>query len=337
MNCCKNNKKIEDEYKETEPVSPEIEETVLSVVLKYKLAFWRKVSVILSLLLIVSLSIQLSGAPLSKNRVSTEITPRALASEVLPEGGVELPIMWGDLGQRMIKAGVIDAEKFEKLYERRGGMSKETQNLLYNTDNKAITINSENSGELLNLLWAFGLSNKSSILETGLITTYDGKKPSSREEALAKAGRMASTGGWSLSAGRSMNHYSAHEFISLTSEEWKLVERVASGVFRPCCNNPTHFPDCNHGMAMLGLLELLAFEGATEEEMFDIALSVNSYWFPDTYLTIAEYMGESGISWKDVDSKIVLGPEYSSGSGFARVRSLIEPMETESGKGGCGV
>jgi len=48
-------------------------------------------------------------------------------------------------------------------------------------------------------------------------------------------------------------------------------------------------------MAMLGLLELMAAQGVGEEEMYKAALAVNSYWFPDTYLTIAEYMQNKGI------------------------------------------
>ena len=33
-----------------------------------------------------------------------------------------------------------------------------------------------------------------------------------------------------------------------------MENKIAKGIYRPCCNNSTYFPDCNHGMAMLGLL-----------------------------------------------------------------------------------
>src|SRR3989344_7376730 len=98
------------------------------------------------------------------------------------------------------------------------------------------------------------------------------------------AGNFASTGGWTLAKGDAMDHYSAHPFIMLSREHQELVERVSKGIYRPCCNNSTHFPDCNHCMAMLGLLELMASQGVSEEDMWKAALAVNSYWFPDTYL-----------------------------------------------------
>ena len=58
-----------------------------------------------------------------------------------------------------------------------------------------------------------------------------------------------------------MNHYSMHRFIVLTPEQQALVEKVSKGIYRPCCGNSVYFPDCNHGMAMLGLLELMASQG----------------------------------------------------------------------------
>ena len=95
------------------------------------------------------------------------------------------------------------------------------------------------------------------------------------------AGNFASTGGWTLAQGDVMNHYSMHSFITLTPEQQVLVEKISKEIFRPCCNNSTYFPDCNHGMAMLGLLELMASQGTSEAEMYKIAKEVNSYWFPE--------------------------------------------------------
>ena len=90
------------------------------------------------------------------------------------------------------------------------------------------------------------------------------------------ADKFASTGGWSLSKGNAMDHYSRHNFVVLTQAQAELVERVSKNIYRPCCNNSTYFPDCNHGMAMLGLLELMASQNISEGQMYKIALSVNS-------------------------------------------------------------
>jgi len=69
--------------------------------------------------------------------------------------------------------------------------------------------------------------------------------------------------------------------------------------------------------------------------MYKAALAVNSYWFPDTYQTIAVYMQQKGIAWENVSPKEVLGVDYSSASGFARVAAEVAPR---GGSGAsCGV
>jgi len=122
----------------------------------------------------------------------------------------------------------------------------------------------------LNLLWSFGLANKNAILEKGPIMDprYGGPQ------------NMASVGGWTAAKGNVMDHYSMHELMMLTPDQQSLVEKVSKGVFRPCCKNSTYFPDCNHGMAMLGLLEILAAQGASEQELHAAAEKANSIWFP---------------------------------------------------------
>lgn len=256
----------------------------------------------------------------------SQISSDNLEEAVIPSEGVVLPVKWNDLGQKMIEAGVIDAKKFESIYSQRGGLDAEGKQLLYSENNGYLKITPENSGVILNLFWAFGLGNENDILGNGEMSNpqYGG------------AGNFASTGGWTLARGDAMEHYSRHQFVELTPEEQKLVERVSKNIYRPCCNNPTHFPDCNHGMAMLGLLELMASQGASEKEMYQIALKVNSYWFPDTYLTIAKYFEQKDIIWDEVNPQEVLGFNYSSASGYKQVLTQVSPPERQSG-GGCGV
>lgn len=206
-------------------------------------------------------------------------------------------------------------------------MRDEEKQLLYGKENGALTVTRENAGVLLNLLWAFGLANKNPILEEG---------PMVDPEYGGDASRFASTGGWTLAKGSAMEHYSGHAFVELSGEEQALVERVSRGIFRPCCGNATYFPDCNHGMAMLGLLELMAREGVSEDEMYRAALAVNSYCFPDTYLTLAKYFAKKDIPWEEVDARAVLGSSYSSSAGYRRILTEIQPVEQRGG-GGCGV
>jgi len=249
-----------------------------------------------------------------------------LENQVLPPEGIVLPIRWGSLGMQMMETGVVDEAKLNALYQDRGGLPEDMQKLLYSSDNQEVRMTYENSGVLLNLLWGFGLGNKNSILETGPMM----------DPRFNGAGNFASTGGWTLATGGAMDHYSKYAFIALTPEQQALVERVSKNIYRPCCGNSTYFPDCNHGMAMLGLLELMAANGVREDEMYRVALQVNSYWFPDTYLTIATYFAKQGVSWDAVSPKEALGNQYSSGSGYQRVRALVEPVKQQGG-GSCGL
>lgn len=265
-----------------------------------------------------------SGAD-NKNAATDVDREIAFEEAVLPSEGIEVPVYWGNVGARLVKEGAIDAEKFKALYKTRGGLGDYERELLLGSANGRLKINRENSGVVLNLLWAFGLANKNSILEEGPMA----------DPQYGGAGVFASTGGWTLAKGSAMEHYSRHPFVALTPEQQRMVERVSQGIYRPCCGNSTYFPDCNHGMAMLGLLELMAAQGVSEEEMYRVALQVNSYWFPDTYLTIAKLLEKRGISWRNADAREILGVNYSSAQGFQRVLSEIEPV-APSGGGSCG-
>lgn len=238
---------------------------------------------------------------------------------------VELPVVWGDIGVQMIEAGVIDQTKFEELYAQRGGLAVTDKEFLTGSNNGNLMIHSENSGMILNMLWAFGLANKNPILENGPMM----------DKQYGGAGNFASTGGWNLAKGSAMDHYSMHKFITLTPEQQALMERVAKNIYRPCCNNSTYFPDCNHGMAMLGLLELMASQGVSEADMYKVALQVNTLWFPGQYEAIKTFITSQGTDWNTVDPKKILGAEYSSATGIQKVMSQIKPQEQKGGTG-CG-
>ncbi|MBI2037173.1 MAG: hypothetical protein HYT14_02330 [Candidatus Liptonbacteria bacterium] len=238
----------------------------------------------------------------------------------------ELPARWGTLGRKMAETGVIDKEQFLALYAADPLLAKEAERMLTEDVTEPLRISSRNAGLLLNLLWALGLGNKNDVLERGpmMDPRYGG------------ADRFASTGGWTIARGTVMEHYARHAFITLTPEEQTLVERTAKNIYRPCCGNSAYFPDCNHGMAMLALLELMASEGATEPELYHAALVANSLWFPDTYATLERYFKKKGVAWDAVDPKEVLGYRYSSAAGYSQVLNEVEPVSEDAG-GSCGV
>ena len=294
-----------------------------------------EISILLSSLLVVGALVYSANAKkdlrdktetIAKSDKAEKVIEDNYSQKVIPKGGVVLPARWGDLGAKMISVGVIDKVKFEEIYAGRGGLKDEERSLLEGLDNGYLKITPENSGLVLNLLWALGLGNKNEILENGPMT----------DKKYGGAGRFASTGGWTLADGDPMSHYSKHRFIVLTPEQQALVEKVSKGIYRPCCGNSVYFPDCNHGMAMLGLLELMASQGADEEQMYRTALVVNSYWFPDTYITIAKYLKLQGKDWGAVVPKEILGYNYSSGPGYQKLLEKIENPEIKGG-GGCSV
>ena len=283
-------------------------------------------SIIIVIILLASVSIytvRLSKIKREKNLSQTARLDRD--NLVTLNSDIELPVRWDDLGAQMIKAGVIDEKTFKNLYSGRGGLSAADQKLLTGSDNGNIVINADNSGLMLNMLWALGLGNKNPILESGpmMDSRYGG------------AENFASTGGWSLAKGNVMSHYSMHKFIILTPEQQALVEKVAKNIYRPCCDNSTYFPDCNHGMAMLGLLELMASRGMSEADMYKFTLEVNTLWFPSQYAAIKTLFVSKNIDWNTIDPKRILGTEFSSASGYQKVLSQIQPQEQKGGTS-CG-
>jgi len=71
--------------------------------------------------------------------------------------------------------------------------------------------------------------------------------------------------------------------------------------------------------------------------MWNAALAVNSYWFPDTYMTIATYMKNKGVDWKSADPQEMLGADYSSASGYRKIATQVVVPQQQGGGSGCKV
>ena len=153
--------------------------------------------------------------------------------------------------------------------------------------------------------------------------------------------RVQGTGGWALAAKPVKELYASLKLIPLNEEQQSRVEEVAAAIYRPCCGNSTLFPDCNHGMAMLGLLELMASQDASVDEMFTAAKYVNAYWFPQQTLETAIYLKASqGVDFTHADARTVTGERFSSGRGYGQVHAALQgagllPQATDGG-GSCG-
>lgn len=276
----------------------------------------------------------LFGIAYQKQEVKTTAgTSDNLFDEINPEKGIEIDARYGDLGPKMLAMGVIDLEKLKTTYEKAGQpLTKEQLDILTKGLDKKVAINRENSYFLLNFFWAAGLANKSRILTEGDITKY-GKN---------QIGNFASTGGWSLGKTEPMNYYATENLIPLTQDQERLVEKVSSNIYRPCCNNSTAFPDCNHGMALLAVLQLMASRGATENQMYEAAKYFNAYWFPGNYYDLALYFkNKEGKSFKGIPAQILLGKDYSSASGWQSIKQWLADKglikQPPKQGGGCGV
>src|SRR3989339_1615222 len=254
-------------------------------------------------------------------------------AQIKPPEGYEMKTKYNDIGPTMLEIGVIDLEKFKQTYDKSGQpLTKEQLNILTKGSNKKIKITPDNSYFLLNFFWAFGLANQTKILTEGDMVKY----------SQGQTGNFASTGGWTLAKGDAMQYYSKSAIAPLTKNQEDLVNTVASQVYRPCCGNSTAFPDCNHGMALLGIFELMASQGATESEMFQAAKYINSFWFPGTAFDTALYFkNKNGKEFKDIDPKVYLSKDIFSAFGAQTVKKwLIDKGIQEKPPaqgGGCGV
>lgn len=249
--------------------------------------------------------------------------------QINPQDGYALSVSYGDLGPRLLDSGMIDYDRFAAIYTNAGNpLSAEQIEILQNGSDREIVINAENAHFLLNYFWAVGLVNNNPVLTHGpIVQNSDGQVE-----------RFASTGGWTLANRPITELYASIDLIPLTPEQQAQVEEVAAAVYRPCCNNPTHFPDCNHGMAMLGILELMASHGATTDEMFEAAKYVNAYWFPQQTLEMALYLkANHDIDFVDADAKLVVGSQLSSSSGAQMVHADLQSkglLQQAPGQGG---
>ena len=265
---------------------------------------------------------------------SSDLDSTSLISQINPEEGYTLGAKYQDIGFKLLEAGVIDFEKFKSIYDRAGAPLTADQLKIFSKEglDKDITISSSNAYFLLNLFWALGLANENPILEEGEITKY----------GESRIGSFASTGGWTISTKPVMEIYSNSTIIKLNDEQQGKVEEVAGNAYRPCCGNSTAFPDCNHGMALLGVLELMAANNASVEKMYEAAKYFNAFWFPQQYFDLAVYFKVTdGLDFSDVDGRTIVGKDYSSGLGWSKTKrwladnDLIE--KAPQGGGSCGV
>lgn len=253
-----------------------------------------------------------------------------LTNKVQPKK-FDLGIHYGDVIVKLVKYGVIDKGKFIKLYEKRDPLTQDQLKLLDEPSHTSIVVTKENAEVVLNLLWPLGIANKTSVLSNGPM----GK------EYKKDAGNFASTGGWTLGKQEGGQLFNQFSILPLTPNQEAKITEIAKNIYRPCCDNSTYFPDCNHGAAMLGFIQLAVTQGMPKDEIYRKALVLNSYWFSQTYIELAMYFAKvKNVPWSEVDPKLILGNNYSSGKGYKKVSNELSNKKLvpkTPGGDSCGV
>ncbi|KUM25613.1 hypothetical protein AU467_25960 [Mesorhizobium loti] len=239
----------------------------------------------------------------------------ATASAV-PPAGYQSRIALQDSIIRLIRNGVIDPAKFRALQQPFGTEQDGLADVFGKPSDAPIFLTSGNAADFVNLLWPVGLANhmegnRESRLFSPTLPTF------------------ASTAGWTLGRQEQGSvYFNRFPIVDLTPPQEALAIRVATATFRPCCNNSTFFQDCNHGSALLGVLQLGASQGLQEEDLYREALAFNSFWFSDYYIRTALYFKVvRKVEWRDVDPKVVMSSEFSAlGPWQQNVQALLETI-----------
>lgn len=254
----------------------------------------------------------------------------AAAARVLPKAGHHSKISLGDAIIKVVDGGAIDRGKFFRLYSGSGGYPAELKDVLTEPSRDRIHLTSDNVNYYTNLLWPLGLSNH---MAANAESPINGDGLDS----------FASTGGWPLGqAENGAAYFNKLSIVPLTPEQEARVVAIAQSTYRPCCDNSTFFQDCNHGSALLGLLELGASQELSDEELYREALAFNSFWFPDAYIQTALYFEVfHKVAWNRVDPPTIMGFDYSALSAWQRnvarrVASVPGLVPGAGGGAGCG-
>lgn len=249
-----------------------------------------------------------------------------LQEEVLPQKGFVVNFKWGDLGKQLVEDGVIDETKLAKALTGTDDMPVELKKYLDGSAQQ-VELNASNAQFWIDVLWGLGLANKNDLLEKGPMVDS------------GKTANFASTGGYTIGPKNPMSIYSKFSYIKLTEEQQTRVARIAGGIYRPCCGNSTAFPDCNHGMAALAIVELMVSQNFSDEEIYNTVLAFNSLWFPQTYLDISYYFAENNRDYKAVPASEILSKTFSSSQGYQVITSKIGAVDWPALKnrgGSCG-
>ena len=259
------------------------------------------------------------------------INQTLLAAQVIPAAGYTLPFKWGDSIRKLVETGALNLSNISIILNNsKQPLTPVEMKILNGTYNGYIQFNSTNAEFVQLVLWSLGINNNDTIINKGQIINASvpyadqiNSNASLKQKVTPQyvaSHYFASTGGYGPLGKLQLGGLN---IISLTSQQQTLMYDVATHSYRPCCDNPTAFPDCNHGAAALGLIELLASQNANQSQMFSALEYFYQYQFPQQYTEIAAYFDSRGENYSRVNSSEVMSFSFSSYSGFSNVNQYL--------------
>ncbi len=248
---------------------------------------------------------------------SSNVALARLSGE-MENASAKMEFGWGNVINEMVSANALNGSLMSKY-----AVNTRQIGAINGTSNDDIFIDSANSTFDLYALWALGMNNENPIINNGTIMDFGGDPYS-----------LASTGGYAPLGKLQLGNLS---LIKLTASEQALVLDIADNTYRPCCNNPASFPDCNHGAAQLGLIEIMAAHGSNSSSIYNALEKFNEINYPEQYAEIAAYLNSTqGISMDAVPAETILGRNFSSYAGSAAIHQYLasKGLLPPSGSGG---
>lgn len=265
-----------------------------------------------------------SGGSLGTN--TTQLAEfNQIKSEVLPQQGYVLPAKWENSIKQLVDDNALNVSALTQILNNSGQpLTAQEQQILNGTSTINITINSSDSKFVLLVLWSLGINNNDTIISNGPIMKFGGNPDN-----------LASTGGYGPLGTLQLGKL---DILNLTPQEQMIANYTALNSYRPCCNNPTMFPDCNHGAAALGLIELMISQGANTTAVFTSLKEFNSFEYPQQYTELAMYLKGKGVDFSSVPGYIIVSRNFSSGSAVTQIQQSLSGSQVgQAGSGsGCG-
>ncbi len=265
---------------------------------------------------------------------SNTINLTILSGQISPKTGYTLPFKWGNSIKVLVQTGALNVSNLTIILNSSGQPITFTEKEILNgTYNGYIQFNSTNTEFVQIVLWALGINNNNTIINEGPIINSSAQisneirnnstNSTLRQQAtpyFVASHYFASTGGYGPIGKLQLGGIND---VILSQPQQIIADYTATNSYRPCCDNPTAFPDCNHGAAALGLIELLASQGATQSQIFDALRYFYQYQFPQQYTEIAAYFYLQGKNYSQINSSEVMGYNFSSFSGYYSVNQYL--------------